>query len=46
MFQMRIPAMASHMLPNVMSRPAMIGEAMRQIKSILRMPARIPRESP
>ena len=40
MFHIRLPAMASRMLPNVISRPAMIGDAIRQVKSILRMPVR------
>ena len=31
--------MATRMPPNVMRQPAMIGEAMRHVRSILRMPA-------
>ena len=39
MFHSKMPTMATRMLPSVMRQPAMIGEAMRHVKSILRMPA-------
>ncbi len=38
-FHSRMPTMATLMLPNVIRQPAMIGEAMRHVRSILRMPA-------
>ena len=38
-FQSRMATMATRMLPKVMRQPAMMGEAMRQVKSILCMPA-------
>lgn len=41
MFHSRMPTMATLMLPSVMRRPAMMGEAMRHVRSILRMPAHI-----
>ena len=41
MFHSRMPTMATLMLPSVMRRPAMMGEAMRHVRSILRMPAKL-----
>lgn len=39
MFHRKMPTMASRMLPKVMSMAAIMGEAMRHVRSILRMPA-------
>ena len=38
-FHSRMPTMATLMLPKVIRQPAIIGEAMRHVRSILRMPA-------